>query len=331
MDIILTLHQAIPAPTQPGEIPEWLQLLPAGVFFGDDGRGPYKTEDAAAVIAASMASASGKIPLDENHSTDLAAPKGLPSPARGWITAMEEREDGVWGRVAWTKTGEALMAEKAYCGISPVIMSRKDGTVLRILRAALTNDPNLPLKSLHQKGKTMDEDTLQALRLACNLPEADGAALLAHVKSLAEAKTAKTEPAKPADPANANSDADANPASPDLHARQADAIKSLQSKIAELETNEKRSKAVAFIDGAIRDGKPVLALRSHYIERHMKDAASVEKELAALISLHSGSATGAAAPQGDHLTDDEETVISLMGLSRDEYLKSRKNRTVGAL
>ncbi|MCD9150122.1 phage protease [Pseudophaeobacter sp. MA21411-1] len=32
------------------------------------------------------------------------APKGLPAPARGWITATQARNDGIWGRVEWTGT-----------------------------------------------------------------------------------------------------------------------------------------------------------------------------------------------------------------------------------
>jgi phage I-like protein len=68
-------------------VPEWVHLLPIGTFSGVDGRGPYTVPDPAAVIAASMAVR--RLPVDENHATDLAAPKGEPSPARGWIVEMQ--------------------------------------------------------------------------------------------------------------------------------------------------------------------------------------------------------------------------------------------------
>ena len=123
--------------------PEWVHLLPSGTFNGADGRGPWRAVDPAAIITASM-TAPGRIPIDENHAIDLAAPKGGASPARGWIVEMQSRPNGIWGRVTWTHSGDALLRSGAYRWISPVMQHRPDGTVLRILRAALTNTPNLP-------------------------------------------------------------------------------------------------------------------------------------------------------------------------------------------
>lgn len=52
-----------------------------------DGRGPYRAEKLSEIAAASVkAVVGGRLPIDENHSIDVAAPKGGPSPARGWIT-----------------------------------------------------------------------------------------------------------------------------------------------------------------------------------------------------------------------------------------------------
>ena len=135
--------------------PEWIQLLPPGTFSGTDGRGPYHVADADDLIRVSMAA--GKLPIDENHSTDLAAPRGGESPARAWIVDLANRGDdpragGIWGRVEWTQSGTALMADKSYRGISPVFTHARGGRVTRILRAALTNTPNLTqLASLHAR------------------------------------------------------------------------------------------------------------------------------------------------------------------------------------
>jgi hypothetical protein len=137
-------------PLDSAVVPEWVHLLPAGKFSGADGRGPYTAHDPAVIIAASMAA--GRLPVDENHATDLAAPKGGPSPARGWIVEMQVRPDGIWGRVEWTEIGRSMLAARAYRFISPVLLNDKNGTVLRILRAALTNVPNLlQLKSLNSR------------------------------------------------------------------------------------------------------------------------------------------------------------------------------------
>ena len=116
-----------------GEVPDWIHLLPTakGELRTFDGRGPYKLADAAAVIAASMAADprdGGSLLVDENHALELSAPKGGPSPSRGRIVEMQARADGIWGRVEWSESGRALLAERAYRGISPVIIRRRSGT-----------------------------------------------------------------------------------------------------------------------------------------------------------------------------------------------------------
>jgi hypothetical protein len=132
-------------------VPDWVQLLPAGTFRGEDGRGPYILSNPAAVVAASMGE--GKLPVDENHAIDLAAPKGAPSPARGWIVEMQARPDGIWGRVDWSETGRSLLQSKAYSFLSPVFMYSPSGIISRIFRAGLTNTPNLTqLKALNMSG-----------------------------------------------------------------------------------------------------------------------------------------------------------------------------------
>jgi hypothetical protein len=78
------------------------------------------------------------------HSTDLAAPSGQPSPAVGWIVELQPRKDGIWGRVEWTEEGAKLISSRAYRGISPALQTDKEDNVVRLLRAALTNAPNLP-------------------------------------------------------------------------------------------------------------------------------------------------------------------------------------------
>ncbi len=176
--LITTQAWAVPE----GTVPEWVQLAPAGTFSGQDGRGPYRLRDPQAVIAASLAG--GRIPIDENHATDLLAPKGEPSPARGWIVGMEARADGLWGRVEWTPSGRTLLTERAYRGISPVFATDPNGTVHRILRAALTNTPNLPqLATLNSAGHEGDFLT-DTDRMVCAKMGIEPQALAAHKRKL---------------------------------------------------------------------------------------------------------------------------------------------------
>jgi phage I-like protein len=128
----------------PAGIPSWVQLLPAGPrFSGVDGRGPYLVSDMAALGHESMVAANGRLPIDENHATDLAAPRGQAAPARGWIVELAARADGLFGRVEWSDAGRQLLADHAYRWLSPVFAHRPDGTITHVLRAALVNNPNL--------------------------------------------------------------------------------------------------------------------------------------------------------------------------------------------
>ncbi len=166
-------------PSRPGlhfaaSAPEWVHLVPSGTFTGSDGRGPYTLGDPAAVIRASMAA--GKLPIDENHAIDVAAPQGQPSPARGWIVEMQARPDGIWGKPDWTATGRAVVEGGGYRGVSPVMETDKSGNVLRVLRAALTNTPNLPqLATLHSAQLGLTEQDLTVCR-AMNIDPAKFAA-----------------------------------------------------------------------------------------------------------------------------------------------------------
>ncbi|UGA45965.1 phage protease [Bradyrhizobium quebecense] len=172
-------------------LPEWIMVVPSGsggVIETVDGRGPYRIADLARLITRSLQAANGRLPIDENHSTDLAAPNGGPSPARGWIVDMQPRSDGIYGRVEWSTPGAALMNEKAYRFISPVFTHDKTGNILGLLRASLTNTPNLiGMAALHADTSTTDPendmDLLAQLIKLLGLPEnTDASAVFAAVK-----------------------------------------------------------------------------------------------------------------------------------------------------
>ena len=308
--LIASLHTALPVDGDGA--PAWVQLVPAGTFSGADGRGPFRVTNAAALIAASMAGV-GRLAIDENHSTDLAAPRGEPAPARGWIVELQQRPDGIWGRVEWTESGRELMADKAYIGISPVFETDKSGRVLRLLRAALTNNPNLTQLATfhHQQGHTMD---LVTLRTHLALPaDADEAAIVAAVQRMAAEATANAARVT------------------ELQARlttavSTDVVTQLQAQIATLTAAAAKDKAVAFVEGAIKAGKPIaLPLREHYIARHMADAAAVEKEINAMVSINAGGVVVRHDPQdGDALSDTDQAMCKRMGLDPKKFAERRK-------
>lgn len=317
-------------------VPDWIQLLPAGQAETYDGRGPYRIADPAAVIAASLADPRGLV-VDENHSTDIAAPKGEPAPARGWITELDARADGIWGRVEWTPTGRALLADRAYRGVSPVITHDKDGRVAAILRASLVNRPNLRgLAALHQedddmalkatlaellglKAEATDDEIVSAVRAA-----KDGKADQAMQSALSEIGAALGVEGGDATRVLAAAKA-AKAAGPEqVTALQAE-VASLAGKLKTATEAQAKERATTFVDAAIAKGHAgVKPLRDHYIARHMADPETVAKEIAAMPVIAGLSVVPAGDPPGAEaksLNADQERVAKLLGIPAEAYLK----------
>jgi len=148
-------------PTPAKSLSTWIDLIPAGIFKGRDGRGPYRNEHPAQVIAATRALAmTAGLPIDFDHAIDFGAPQGQAAPAAGWIRELRTVGGVIQGRVEWTEAGARALAAKLYRYISPVFEFSGDGTVQRLLRAAVTNNPNLYLTAIAAADSrlTGDED-----------------------------------------------------------------------------------------------------------------------------------------------------------------------------
>ncbi|MDL2401259.1 phage protease [Rhizobium mayense] len=333
------LHALDPAATV---APEWLQLLPAKEFTGADGRGPYAKPDMDALIAA-FTKDGVRLPVDENHSTDLAAKQGHSAPARGWIVELQARPDGLWGRVDWTPTGKQMVEDHEYGFISPVFAHTrtKPFKIAKMLRVALTNDPNLPfLKSLHSK---QEHSMLEELRKALGLPEtADEAAILAAVASAHAAQQAHAGTVAAMGrialaagvAANASPDAiviaiNAKAPATGTAAEVAELrnqLTSLNTQYTTLVTSHAKDRAVTVVDAGIKAGKIVPALRDHMIERHTKDPASVEKEIELMPSLNAGGLGNRTTPANTdpQLSVEDDQVIAQMGFDPKAFADAAK-------
>ncbi|GLK85694.1 phage protease [Ancylobacter defluvii] len=321
--------------------PDWVHLVPAGEFRGVDGRGPFVLRDAAQVIRNSLAATGGRLPIDENHSIDRLAPKGEPSPARGWIVELQSRDDGIWGKVEWTVTGAALVADRAYRGLSPALTRRPDGNeVTGVLRASLTNIPNLSsLTTLHDRSEDMDflARARQALGLGADVAEADVLTAIAAQKTVIDTHSTQLAGIRKAAGLADNLAPDAMVI--ELQTRQSAGdtdIAKLRTTVLELQTqlttqhnDAAKREATRVIDEAIAAGKTaIVPIRDHYIERHMKDPAGVEKELGAMVSLHSGRVVVPPKDKNDPasgLTSDQIELCSQMGLTTEQFIASRKS------
>lgn len=332
---LVALAAAMDLPESEGA-PEWVHLLPSaqGEIQTYDDRGPYKMADIAAVVAASMQSERG-MPIDENHATDTAMQNGNGAPARGWIKELQARADGLWGRVEWTKAGAELLADRAYRGISPVFNHLADKTITRVLRASLTNKPNLKgLVALNT------ENAMSFAAIAKRLGLGDDASEEAILAAIDKMK-------KPDEPALQSALTEigtvlgvegGNPAAVLAAARSAktgtDAITALQAelttvtgKLNTLQADGAKIRATAFVDGAIAQGRVgVKPLRDHYIAMHCEDAARVEKEIGNLPALGStGQITAQPPATGAEITSlnaEQTQVADQLGIPHDKFLAS---------
>lgn len=334
-----------------GEAPDWIHLLPTGTIRTVDGRGPYRVADAVALMAASLAQGE-RLPIDENHAIDLAAPKGEASPARGWIVELQNRADGVWGRVEWTAQGKRLVAGKSYRSISPVIAHAKDGTVQALLRASLTNRPNLRgLTALHQEtDMTLLEKLLAALGLPTTTTE-DGLVTTVTAMHQAQATSstalqAALNPIAVAIGLQAGADQAAVLAGvQQLKAGGGDAaaVVALQQELATVTTRlntvletGKRKEAEAYVDAEIKRGRVGLKpVRDRYVSMHMADPAGTACLVEAMPVLGGGGQIvppGPPAANGEvSLNADETKIAGLLGIDPKKMAETIKGEREAAL
>lgn len=326
---------------QTGEAPEWIHLLPTskGKVQTEDNRGPYDVTDADAIIAASFAD-QPKLQIDENHAEDLKSGKGEPSPARGWITELQARADGIWGKVEWTAAGRALVADKAYRAMSPVILHDKAKRVVAILRASLVNRPNL--KGLVSLNGEQSMDLMAKMAAALGLGEgASEDDLMAAIKALKDKKpegdTAMQSALSTIGVAFGLA-ADAKPeavvAAANLAKGGKDELVALQSQVTDLTTQltalqsaDKRKVAEAFIDKAIADRRAGVnaANRETMIALHMSDKDTAEKLVEGMPMLTATGTVHTPPAQKDgkvSLNAAQLESVTKLGIDPDAYAKT---------
>jgi len=304
-----------------GEPPATIDLVPAGRDVrGRDGRA-WTLPDAGRVAAASMRRLA-KLPIDINHSVDLAAPSGRESPAAGWITGLTARPDGtIAANVQWNSRGKKAMRDKEYGFISPVLNVNKKGEVTEILRAALTNSPNLELPALNAANDFdffENHDDTEAMTMmkkelcaALGLPETatDAQAVLA-------AQALRTAALNAATPATDDTRAEIN-------AMQARA-ESAEKQIAELNAARLKTDAEAAIDEAIRARKVAPANRDGYLAL-CADEAGLAKVKDILANSPEIALTGESAPDGPPpggtpaLNAEDSAFAGAAGLTEEEW------------
>jgi phage I-like protein len=325
-----------------GAAPASIELIPAGaVIHGRDGR-TWKNSNPQKVVLNSTARLS-KLVIDENHATDLSAPKGGSSPAMGWMTGLRTGEGGsIWADVQWTKRGEQAVLNKEYSFISPVFLHDEQGEITVVLRAALTNSPNPHLPALNSEQSStkrpelinQEESMNKELCAALGLPEtADGAEILAAVKALNAAKAAPQAQVR-ADTGGGNKavavDLAAYAPRADLNAMEARAL-AVEQQLAELKAARLKQEAEAAVDEAIKNRKIAPASRAEYLSlcatlEGLETFKKIASAAPAIISRETQSPEGApaAAGGGVALNAEEIETYKAMGYTGEEIKKSKK-------
>lgn len=326
-----------------GDVPDWIELIPAGKFAGRDGRGPYLNDKPEQVIAAFKA---GKIdmPIDYDHQLVFTRENGRGAPAAAWVKELEIRGGAIWGRVEWTAAARERILAKEYRFISPVFQhERSTGRVIALANAGLVNDPNLHLTALasrqadHPTGDSEQmtiEELMKLLRGAFSLADTVGeTAVVEHAKSLAETvKLAAV--ALSLEPSAAGKDLvtaaqraqTAATAEPDPSKYIPLAMhKAVSDELAALKAGTADDAAVAAVEAAITAGKVPPAQKAWALNYAKKDPADFADYVATAAQVVHGRSTGDKPPAGDPaktLDDVDRAICQRMGITPEDYLKS---------
>lgn len=314
-----------------------VRLLPAGRFLPADGRRldvPGWTLDAEAatqVIARFNARRDARV-IDYEHQTIYAETNGQPAPAAGWFAALEWREgDGLYATdVEWTAKAAAHIEAREYRYISPVFSYDRQGRVLAVLHAGITNNPGLDgltdLAALTARFQQTEEETdmdlkalLAALGLAEDKTEAD----------VLSAVTALTAAAGQVDELNGQITAlKAQVGNPDPAAFvPVGAVAALQQQLATLTAQVAGAEIDRLIETGLADGRILPAMETWARELGGKDTAQLKSYLAnaSPVAALKGTQTG-GQPAGDRkdgeLDETHLAVCRQMGVAPADYLKT---------
>lgn len=345
---LLKSSHATALPATAGGAPDWIQILPAGSFTGRDGRGPHRCDPERVIARTRTYTGPVDIPVDYDHQLEHAAKNGRSAPASGWITALEARKDGVWGKVEWTEKGRASVESREYRYVSPVYFHTREGTVQAVESVALTNMPNLTgLKALASREPGpypfTGEETMPFLKtMASVLGVTDAEPAEAAVETAARALVLETQGLRAAMSALAQTvgAADGAPANvikaaqsvasraehPDLAKYvPVDTFHAVNTELAAM----KAAQSAVLVEDAMKSGKVTPAMESWAKTLASRDPEAFKTFLETAPDLRPGggkdvSAAKSTPPEDGKgaLSASAKAICSVMGISEEEYRKT---------
>lgn len=321
---------------RPGETLQ--RIIPAGRFDAPrgamQGKGPWTlTAEGAARIIARHASRASDILTDYEHQALLSESNGKPVPAAGWIDPRslvfkaDGPDPGLYGAITWTANAATAIGADEYRYLSPVFAyDPESGEVLDLAHLSLTNTPAIDepiLAALSARRLTQEtppvNETLKALLAALGLPaetpEKDALTAVAALKAKADGADTQIAALKAATP---------DPA----RYVPIDTMTAVQTQLAALTAQVTGSEAARVIDAAIDAGKLIPAQRTWAEELGKSNLAALKafvESAPQAMPANGVSQTNGKAPaaQPGQLTESELAVCKAMGLSHEDFLKSK--------
>lgn len=292
-------------------LPEWLPMIPGGVFTGRDGRS-WVNDNPASVMSASFKYP--KLPFDIEHATEIKGPKGEEAPAYAWIDALRVNDDGgIDAHVVWTPDGESLIRGKKYIYYSPAFFNNAAGQVTRLSSVGLTNKPNLYLPALNSENNemTVPVQIVTVLGLASTASVDDAVAAIQQIKT---SETVALNRAQ----------------NPDL--TKFIPVETHQLALNRAETAENKLKALdvqtaeSLVNAAVADGKVAPANRDMYLalcrsEEGRQQFSEFIKTAPALVNADPSK--GKENKDKTELSAEELAMCRAMGITEAEFLAAK--------
>jgi phage I-like protein len=309
-----------------GQVPEAVELIPApgadGRITGRDGRAWVWDAEAQRNVLDAYATRAVSLVIDRHHATQLRAENGEEAPAAAWVEKLELRDGALWGRVAWTPRGREQVLNREYRYLSPVFdFDPASGRIARLVSAGLTNTPNLHVQALNQETtmNTLSAAILAALGLAEGATEADALAAIAKMKG--ERDTALNNERQPS--------LDRFVPRADYNAVVARATNA-EGQIAKIREDAHKAAVDGEIDAALKAGK-ITPASVDYHRASCSDEGGLQRFrdfVKGAPVIADNTSLGQRKPEqgSTALNAEEQRVIELTGVSKEDYLKARDAR-----
>ncbi|SHO20112.1 I protein [Moritella viscosa] len=295
----------------PRTLPDWILLVPAGAFQGQDGRQWNNVAPERVVQDSNLAN----IPWDIEHATHIKGPKGEEAPAYGWVENLEVRDGAVWGKVNFNTEGALIVSERKYRYYSPSFYFDAQGVVSEVVSVGFTNQPNLKLPALNRKEEELPMPLPLAIVTALGLtPQANEEQVVTSIETLKNDKQlalnrAETPPLDKFVPTA-------------THELALNRATTAEQKLKDIHDAE----ITALVDGAITDGKVAPANKDMYLAtcRAEGGVEQFKNFIASAPKLVSTDTQHKQKKDGDtSLTEGELAMCRSMGLTKEQFLSAK--------